>query len=128
LRRHNGERLDTRTAYFWVRAIGVQAGLDRVHPHMLRAAFIMAALDAGVPLRLQIAARHADPRTTTVYDRRRQSYDRHAAYAVVAFDTRLTRLAVCRGARSIAQRYSRRRESRHSEDGSDGFPPRGIGS
>ena len=64
------------------------ARLDRVHPHMLRAAFIMAALDAGVPLRdVQIVARHADPRTTTVYDRRRQNYDRHAAYAVVAFVT-----------------------------------------
>jgi integrase/recombinase XerD len=68
--------------------MGEQAGLDRVHPHMLRAAFIMAALDAGVPLRdVQIAARHADPRTTTVYDHRRQNYDRHAAYAVVAFVT-----------------------------------------
>jgi integrase/recombinase XerD len=33
-----------------------------------------------------IAARHADPRTTTVYDRRRQNFDRHAAY-VVAFVT-----------------------------------------
>jgi integrase/recombinase XerD len=50
---------------------------------MLRAAFIVAALDAGVPLReVQIAARHADPRTTTVYDRRRQDFDRHAAYVV----------------------------------------------
>ena len=48
----------------------------------------MAALDAGVPLRdVQLAARHADPRTTTVYDRRRQNFDRHAAYAVVAFVT-----------------------------------------
>jgi hypothetical protein len=29
----------------------------------------MAALDAGVPLRdVQIAARHANPRTTTIYD------------------------------------------------------------
>ena len=47
-----------------------------------------AALDAGVPLRdLQIAARHADPRTTTVYDNRRQNLDRHAAYVVVAFVT-----------------------------------------
>jgi len=54
----------------------------------------MAALDAGVPLRdVQIAARHADPRTTTIYDqprklhptRRRQNFDRHAAYFVVAF-------------------------------------------
>jgi integrase/recombinase XerD len=88
LLRSDGRRLDTRTAYRWVRSIGTRAGLDRIHPHMLRAAFIMAALDAGVPLRdVQIAARHADPRTTTVYDRRRQNYDRHAAYAVVAFVT-----------------------------------------
>jgi integrase len=64
------------------------AGLDRIHPHMLRTAFMMASLDAGVPLRdVQIAARHADPRTTTIYDRRRQNYDRHAACAVVAFVT-----------------------------------------
>jgi integrase/recombinase XerD len=55
---------------------------------MVRAAFIMAALDAGVPLRdVQIAARHADPRTTTIYDWRRQNFDRHAAFAVVAFVT-----------------------------------------
>jgi hypothetical protein len=48
--------------------------------------FIMAALDAGVPLGdVQIAARHADPRTTTIYDRRRENFDRHAAYVVVAF-------------------------------------------
>jgi integrase/recombinase XerD len=88
LTRRDGARLDTRTAYRWVRATGRQAGLDHVHPHMLRAAFIMAALDAGVPLRdVQLAARHADPRTTTVYDRRRQNLDRHAAYAVVAFVT-----------------------------------------
>jgi site-specific recombinase XerD len=88
LRRHDGRRLDPRTAHRWVRSIGTQAGLEHVHPHMLRAAFIMAALDAGVPLRdVQLAARHADPRTTTVYDRRRQNFDRHAAYAVVAFVT-----------------------------------------
>jgi hypothetical protein len=64
---------------------------------MLRSAFIMAALDAGVPLRdVQIVARHstlpidwtqpwavrghADPRTTTIYDRRRENFDRHAAF------------------------------------------------
>jgi integrase/recombinase XerD len=88
LRRLDGRRLDPRTAHRWVRSIGKQAGLEHVHPHMLRAAFIMAALDAGVPLRdVQLAARHADPRTTTLYDRRRQNYDRHAAYAVVAFVT-----------------------------------------
>jgi site-specific recombinase XerD len=86
LRRHDGQRLDRRTAHRWVRSIGKRAGIGQVHPHMLRAAFIMAALDAGVPLReVQIAARHADPRTTTVYDRRRQDFDKHAAYVVVAF-------------------------------------------
>jgi len=86
LRRQDGQRLDRRTAHRWVRAIGKRAGLDRIHPHMLRAGFIMAALDAGVPLRdVQLAARHADPRTTTIYDRRRENFDRHAAYVVVAF-------------------------------------------
>lgn len=84
--RRDGQRLVRRTAHRWVRSIGKRAGLGHVHPHMLRAAFIMAALDAGVPLRdVQIAARHADPRTTTIYDRRRQNFDRHAAYVVVAF-------------------------------------------
>jgi integrase/recombinase XerD len=74
-----------RTAHRWVRSIGKRAGLGVVHPHMLRAGFIIAALDAGVPLRdARIAARHADPRTTTIYDRRRENFDRHAAY-VVAF-------------------------------------------
>lgn len=86
LRRRDGQRLDRRTAHRWVASIGRRAGLEAVHPHMLRAAFIMAALDAGVPLRdVQTAARHADPRTTTIYDRRRQDFDRHAAYVVVAF-------------------------------------------
>ncbi len=86
LRRQDRQRLDRRTARRWVRSIGRRAGLGSVHPHMLRSAFIMAALDAGVPLRdVQVAARHADPRTTTVYDRRRQNFDKHAAYVVVAF-------------------------------------------
>ncbi len=84
--RHDGERLDRRTAHRWVRSIGTKAGLGIVRPHMLRAAFIMAALEAGVPLRdVQLAARHADPRTITIYDRRRENFDRHAAYVVVAF-------------------------------------------
>ena len=86
LRRRDGNRLDRRTAHRWVRSIGKRAGLGFIHPHMLRSAFIMAALDAGVPLRdVQIAARHEDPRTTTIYDRRRTNFDRHAAYVVVAF-------------------------------------------
>ena len=81
--RHEGQRLDSRTAHRWVNAIGKRAG--HVHPLMLRGALIMAAVDAGVPLRdVQLAVRHVDPRTTTIYDRRRVDFDRHAAYAFVA--------------------------------------------
>jgi len=29
---------------------------------------------------VQIAARHADPRTTTICDRRQEYFDRHAAF------------------------------------------------
>jgi len=86
LRRRDGERLDRRTAHRWVRSIGKRAGLGAVHPHMLRAAFIMAALDAGVLLRdVQIAARHADPRTTMRYDRARKNLDRHPNYILAAY-------------------------------------------
>jgi integrase/recombinase XerD len=43
-------------------------------------------LDAGVDLRdVQIAARHADPRTTMRYDRARDNLDRHPNYIHVAF-------------------------------------------
>ena len=60
--------------------------VKRISPHSLRHSFITAALDAGVPLRdVQIAARHADPRTTTRYDRVRNNLDRHASYVVTAF-------------------------------------------
>jgi hypothetical protein len=35
--------------------------------------------------RCRSRAHVADPRTTTIYDRRRQKLDRHAAFVVVAF-------------------------------------------
>ena len=54
--------------------------------HMLRHAFVTTTLDAGVDLRdVQIAARHADPRTTTRYDRVRQNLDRHSNYILAAY-------------------------------------------
>jgi len=44
------------------------------------------AVDAGVDLRdVQIAARHADPRTTMRYDRARQNLDRHPGYILAAY-------------------------------------------
>ena len=71
-----------------MRSIGKRAGLGVIYPHMFRSDFITAALDADVPLReVQIAACHKDPRTTTIYDRRRANFDRHAAYVVVALGT-----------------------------------------
>jgi hypothetical protein len=36
---------------------------------------------------MKLIACDADPRTTTIYDRRRENFDRHAAYVVVAFVT-----------------------------------------
>jgi integrase/recombinase XerD len=53
---------------------------------MLRHIFITAALDSGVPLRdVQNSARHADPRTTSKYDRARHNLDRHCTYNVASY-------------------------------------------
>ena len=60
--------------------------LPRMHPHMLRHTFVTTILDAGVDLRdVQIAARHADPRTTMRYDRARKNLDRHPNYILAAY-------------------------------------------
>ena len=46
---------------------------------------VTTMLDAGVDLRdVQIAARHAAPRTTTRYDRARKNLDRHPSYILAA--------------------------------------------
>jgi integrase/recombinase XerD len=83
----SGRRLDRHAATRIVRRLAKRAGIaQHMSPHSLRHSFITAALDAGVPLRdVQIAARHADPRTTTRYDRARNNLDRHASYIVTAF-------------------------------------------
>ena len=53
---------------------------------MLRHTFVTTMLDAGVDLRdVQIAARHADPRTTMRYDRARKNLDRHPNYILAAY-------------------------------------------
>ena len=83
----SGRRMDRHGATRIVRRLAKRAGITKhISPHSLRHSFITAALDAGVPLRdVQIAARHADPRTTTRYDRARENLDRHASYIVTAF-------------------------------------------
>lgn len=70
LRRGDGQRVERRTAKPSVRAIDERAGLGQVHPQMLRAAFIMAAL-ARVFRFATLTARLADPGTTAIYDPRR---------------------------------------------------------
>jgi len=53
---------------------------------LLRQTFVTTMLDAGVDLRdVQIAARHADPRTMMRYDRARKNLDRHLNYIVDAY-------------------------------------------
>ena len=83
-----GRRMDRHAATRRLRALALVAGLstDRMHPHMLRHTFVTTMLDAGVDLRdVQIAARHADPRTTMRYDRARTNLDRHPNYILAAY-------------------------------------------
>jgi integrase len=74
----------TRRLEHLAEAAGVR--MPRMHPHMLRHTFVTTMLDAGVSLRdVQIAARHADPRTTMRYDRARKNLDRHPNYILAAY-------------------------------------------
>ena len=62
-----GARMDRHAATRRLRHLAEAAGVQiaRAHPHMLRHTYVTTMLDAGADLRgVQIAARHADPRTT----------------------------------------------------------------
>jgi site-specific recombinase XerC len=88
LRGRTGNRMDRHCATRRLRALARTAGVAtaRMHPHMLRHTFVTTMLDARVDLRdVQIAARHADPRTTMRYDRARKNLDRHANYILAAY-------------------------------------------
>ena len=83
-----GTRMDRHSATRRLRRLATAAGVTtvRMHPHMLRHTFVTTMLDAGVDLRdVQIAARHADPRTTMRYDRARKNLDRHPNYILAAY-------------------------------------------
>jgi integrase/recombinase XerD len=78
-----GARMDRHAATRRLRQLAQTAGIQvtRAHPHMLRHTFVTTMLDAGVDLRdVQIAARHADPRTIMRYDRAR-----HPSYILAAY-------------------------------------------
>jgi integrase/recombinase XerD len=88
LRNRRGARMDRHAATRRLRRLADQAGvrLPRMHPHMLRHTFVTTMLDAGADLRdVQIAARHADPRTTMRYDRARKNLHRHPNYILAAY-------------------------------------------
>jgi integrase/recombinase XerD len=83
-----GTRMDRHAATRRLQHLAETAGIQitRAHPHMLRHTYVTTMLDAGVDLRdVQIAARHADPRTTMRYDRARQNLDRHPNYILAAY-------------------------------------------
>ncbi|WP_328456608.1 tyrosine-type recombinase/integrase [Amycolatopsis sp. NBC_00438] len=83
-----GRRMDRHCATRRLHRLAEQSvvRLPRMHPHMLRHTFVTTMLDAGVDLRgVQIAARHADPRTTMRYDRARKNLDRHPNYILAAY-------------------------------------------
>lgn len=82
-----GTRMDRFAATRIVKRLAKAAGVEkRISPHSLRHSAVTACLDAGVPLRdVQYFARHADPRTTSYYDRARHNLDRHASYVLTAF-------------------------------------------
>jgi integrase/recombinase XerD len=81
-----GTRMDRHCATRRLRRLTELAGVKiaKMHPHMLRHTFVTTML--GVDLRdVQIAARHADPRTTMRYDRARKNLDRHPNYILAAY-------------------------------------------
>jgi integrase/recombinase XerD len=83
-----GARMDRHAATRRLRHLAETSGvrITSPHPHMLRHTFVTTMLDAGVDLRdVQIAARHADPRTTMRYDRARKNLDRHPNYILAAY-------------------------------------------
>jgi integrase len=85
---NRGTRMDRHAATRRLRRLAEAAGvrITRPHPPMLRHTFVTTMLDAGVDLRdVQIAARHADPRTTMRYDRARKNLDRHPNYILAAY-------------------------------------------
>ncbi|GAA2600549.1 hypothetical protein GCM10010399_34190 [Dactylosporangium fulvum] len=88
LRNTLGGRMDRHAATRRLKYLAATAGvrMPRMHPHMLRHTFVTTMLDAGVSLRdVQIAARHADPRTTMRYDHARNNLDRHPNYILAAY-------------------------------------------
>ncbi|TMR03394.1 hypothetical protein ETD83_10840 [Actinomadura soli] len=83
-----GRPIDQPYVFRLVRRLATAAGIDQadqLSPHSLRHSVATLLLDRGHPLHIvQDFLGHADPRTTRVYDRARESLDRSPAYALGA--------------------------------------------
>ena len=78
-----GKALTTLDARRMVKRIARTAGCRHITPHGRRRTVCTAGLVSGVPMRdMQIAMRHADPRTTGLYDMAKNNKDRHASHRV----------------------------------------------
>jgi integrase/recombinase XerD len=83
-----GTRMDRHAATRRLHRLAGTAGIQvtRAHPHMLRHTYVKTSFDAGADLRdVQIAARHADQRTTMRYDRARNNLNRHPNYILADY-------------------------------------------
>jgi integrase/recombinase XerD len=86
--KHNGKRrkerrrMDPDAIDRVVRKYAAELGLDRGYSaHSMRATFITTALENGAQLEdVQKAARHRDPRTTKLYDRRGYNPEKAASF------------------------------------------------
>lgn len=81
--------MDRRHAHRTVQRLAKAAGIpdaEKIGPHDLRHTAITGVLMATKNLdAAQGFARHADPRTTKLYDHREQDLDNHAAYQLMGF-------------------------------------------
>lgn len=83
-----GRRMDRRSAHRLLHACAEQGALgDKdFSNHSLRRTAITLALGTGQPLyEVQIFARHADPKTTQIYDRNAKNVDRNSGAAIASF-------------------------------------------
>lgn len=79
-----GGPLVTKAVNKRLKMYGDLAGVKKVNPHRFRAAYIVSALDAGVPLfEIQASVQHEDPKTTLRYDTKTRGLG--VASAVAAF-------------------------------------------
>ena len=82
-----GARMDRHAATRRLHQLAETAGIRVTRAHPICSDIPSSRpCDAGVDLRdVQIAARHADPRTTMRYDRARRNLDRHPKYVLAAY-------------------------------------------